>query len=142
MCVVLQQPVPVVKETPREVILRAYATGLLDGIGPNHLKETMRPNHPSMLKKQPCVAGSESGPVVPTQAKPPKTKSSWGVTRGLHLMSHTKASQGENHHFRVYQFSQLKAGLFISKVFLIFLCCCWNARIPPLWDKSTTVILF
>lgn len=105
MCVVLEQPVPVVKETPREVILRAYATGILDGIGPNHLSETMRQNHTSMLKKQQRVVGSESGPVVPTQTKIPKTKSSWGVTRGHHLMSHTKASQGENHHFLIYQFS-------------------------------------
>lgn len=109
VCVVLQQPEPAMKETPQEVILRAYATGLLDGIGSNHLSETTRQRHTSMLKKQHCVLGSESGPVVPTQTKTPKTKSRWGVTWGHHLMSHTKASQGENCHFLVYQVSRIKS---------------------------------
>lgn len=103
--VVLQQPVPVVKETAREVVLRAYTTGLLDGIGTNHLSGRMRQNHTSMLKKQDRVLGSESGPVVPANTKPPKTQGSWAVTRGHHLMSHTTASQGENRHFMVYQYS-------------------------------------
>lgn len=109
MCVVLQQPEPVVKETAHEVIVRAYATGLLDGIGSNRLSETMRQNHTSMLKKQQRVLGSQSGPVVPTLTKTPKTKSSWAVTRGYHLMSHTKASQGEDRHFLVYQLSRIKS---------------------------------
>lgn len=96
MCVVLQQPEPVVNETAHEVVLRAFATGLLDGIGINHLSEAMQQNHTSLLKKQPHGLGAESGPVVPTQTKTPKTKSSWGVTRGLHVMSHTQASRGES----------------------------------------------
>lgn len=101
-CVVLQQPKPVVKETPREVILRAYATGILDGIGPSHLSETMQQNHASVVTKQHRVLGAESRPVVPAQSKTPRTKSSWDVTRGLHLMSHTKASQGENRHLVLF----------------------------------------
>lgn len=83
------------KETPHEVILRAYATGLLNGIGSNRLSEMMRQNCTSALIKQQRALGSESGSVVPTLTKTPKTKSSWGVSQAHHVMSHTRASQGE-----------------------------------------------
>lgn len=93
------------KETPHEVILRAYATGLLDGIGSNRLSKMMRQNSTSTLIQQHRALGSESGPVVLTQTKTPKTKSSRGASQGHHVLSHTKASQGENCHFLHYQYS-------------------------------------
>lgn len=90
-----QQPKPVVKETPHEVILRAYTTGLLDGIGSKRRSGKTSQNYPEVMKKYHNVLDSDSGPVMSVQTSPPSTKSSWVVTRGHQLTSHT-SSQGGN----------------------------------------------
>lgn len=92
-----QQPKPVVKETPHEVILRAYATGLLDGIGSKHGSGKTLQNYPEVMKKYHNVLDSDSGPVMSVQTSPPSTKSRWMATRGHQLTSHTQSSQGGNH---------------------------------------------
>lgn len=92
-----QQPEPVVKETPGEVILRAYTTGLLDGIGSKHGSGKTSQNYPEVMKKYHNVLDSDSGPVMSVQTSAPSTKSSWVVTRGHQLTSHTQSSQGGNH---------------------------------------------
>lgn len=92
-----QQPKPVVKETPHEVILRAYATGLLDGIGSKHGSGKTPQNYPEVMKKYHNVLDSDSGPVMSVQTSPPSTKSRWMATRGHQLTSHTQSSQGGNH---------------------------------------------
>lgn len=96
--VMSQQPKPVVKETPQQVIVRAYATGLLDGIRFEHRSDKTSQNYPEVMRKYHHGPDSDSRPVIAIQASPPTTKSSWVVTRGHQLTSHTQSSQGENPH--------------------------------------------
>ncbi|XP_029703253.1 putative methyltransferase NSUN7 [Takifugu rubripes] len=95
LAVLNREPKPVVKETPREVILRAYTTGLLDGIGSKHGSGKTSQNYPEVMKKYHNVLDSDSGPVMSVQTSPPSTKSSWVVTRGHQLTSHTQSSQAK-----------------------------------------------
>lgn len=92
-----QQPNPVVKETPQEVILRAYSTGLLDGIRSEHQSSKTSQNYPEVMKKHHNVLDSDSGPVMSVQTSPPLIKSSWMHTRGHQVTSHTQSSQGGTH---------------------------------------------
>lgn len=98
-----QQPEPLVKEVPEEVLLRANAKGILDRIGSNQqLSRKEKHGHANKTSKQASAHPSQTHLSVNIRCKNQETKAAGGTaSNGHHESSNRRQlSQGGHYYFR------------------------------------------
>lgn len=106
--VISQQPEPVVKEAPHEVLVRANAKGILDRIGSNQLTRKEQHGHTNRMTKITHARTSQPHLSVSIQSKNREIKGSNSTTLcGHQEFNRRQSSQGGHVYFSSISITQL-----------------------------------